>query len=72
MLKKFRHIITTVNYSVEVLSILAVSSSLPNGIYTYLSNFLLKILIGMDQEGKYDKHVQKTECAGVKRIQQAQ
>ena len=58
MLKKFRHIITTVNYSVEVLSILAVSSSLPNGIYTYLSNFLLKILIGMDQEGKYDKDVQ--------------
>lgn len=46
--------------------------SLPNGLYTYLSNFLLKIFIGMDQEGKYDKEIQEKECASVKRIQHAQ
>jgi len=46
--------------------------SLPNGLYTYLSNVLLKIFIGMDQDGNYDKDVQETECADVKRIQQAQ
>ena len=46
--------------------------SLQNGLYSNLSNFLLKIFIGMDQEGKYDKDVQETECAGMKRIQQAQ